>query len=62
MNVIADGVDLGRGTVSLRMCQEALCVITAPESRDVLGLPRRAYEKQPTPESALSGYRGELNR
>ncbi len=46
MDVIADGVELGKGTVSLRMMPGALHVIAARDSRNLLGLSHPAYEHQ----------------
>ena len=62
MEVIADGISLGKGTVSVRMRPGALCVIAAPESRDVLSLPRRAHENDRAAlTSVLGEYPGEMN-
>ncbi len=46
MDVIADGVELGKGTVSVRMRPGALRVLAAGDSRDLLGLPHHGYETQ----------------
>ncbi len=53
MDVIADGMDLGKGTVSLRMCAGALQVMVPHDNRNILGLPRRGYENPAAPVSML---------
>jgi hypothetical protein len=57
MHVLADGVDLGKGTVSVRLRPEALQVIAPQTSRDLLGLPRGAYDR-PAHEHALDAGHG----
>ena len=56
MHITADGVDLGHGTVSLRMRPGALKVIAPGEGHDTLGLPRGAYETAAAPALLAGDY------
>jgi hypothetical protein len=55
LNVMADGVELGKGTVKIKVRKNALRIITAQKTPGVGTPPKDAVETQPAPVSLTVG-------